>query len=113
MKSVIGGLLLLVVVSTASAGERAIEIWNPPEARLTHTAKTPHRVPAHRRISSHAALRKRRQVVTATVDKVKATDIPVETGKREPSFDDIPRQVTPEGNVLRVNDGSTGVMVTR
>ncbi|WP_143036536.1 hypothetical protein [Paraburkholderia steynii] len=112
MKNVIGGLLLLTVASSALAGERITEVWNPPEARLTCGTK-PHTCPAHHYVSARTGLPKRHQVLAAPSDKVETRDLPVEAGKHEPNFDEIPRQLTPEGNVLRVTGGAIHASVKR
>jgi hypothetical protein len=115
VKQVIGGLLLAVAASSACAGHRYVEVWDPPEARpLVRNAKSAHRQLTHRRISAaHAAFPKRQRLVTATAGKIKAPDMAGDNGKHGPSFDSIPRQVTPEGNVLRVHRGQIRVQVER
>lgn len=113
MKNVIGGLLLLTAASSALASERIIELWNPPEARLAHGTKPHARPVAHHRVNARTHPLKRHRVLVVPADKLKTPDLPVEAGKREPNFDEIPRQLTPEGYVLRVNGGATNVAVVR
>ncbi|MDQ7975961.1 hypothetical protein QYH69_01710 [Paraburkholderia sp. SARCC-3016] len=150
---------LLAAAPAAFAGERIIEIWNPPEARLPagHTpearrgahligksATTPHRrkVLAHRSASaphqhqtaqrslqqgspqgSHeaasqprnpAANEGTRHATTPAIDASRLKHNEVPAPKHDLShFEDIPRIVTPEGNVLRVGTGGATAQVTR
>jgi hypothetical protein len=105
------GVFLLTIASSVSAGERYVEIWNPPEARVgavtgkcapkirgatasTHSAGkvVPRRIadPLSRSASGTSNTSSKR----APVSVVKKPAIP-------PSLY-IPRVITPEGNVLRV-----------
>ena len=99
-------LLLLVFTSSAFATQKYQEIWNPPEARgasLKHPA-TAHRSAKHTGGVQHIA-------------KARAHRAPVPKLAMKPSntrdFSDIPRQITPEGNVLRVDSRNTAAEVMR
>ncbi|PMS30392.1 hypothetical protein C0Z16_15230 [Paraburkholderia rhynchosiae] len=101
--------------ATFAAGTYS-EVWNPPEARGT----MPKHVRATRKVSSH------RRVITHTV-KVHARRAPTPAPKlmakqrnmqepvpaTEPDISDIPRQITPEGNVLRVTAHGAEAKVAR
>ncbi|ASL47754.1 hypothetical protein bAD24_III10185 [Burkholderia sp. AD24] len=111
----IQGVLLLAFASTAVAGEHYIEIWNPPEARLPQASssgkgiagKTPP-IPRH---ASRATPRR----VADPVARSAAGKRVVDTFKKPiaPRPNDIPRIMTPEGNVLRVNYTGSPVQVVR
>jgi hypothetical protein len=146
LASTIVALSLLAVAPAASAGERIVEIWNPPEARHFEPGKGAHLIgktatpPHHRKVLAHrnapaphshqtaqqspqpgssqtstqgslhqpaseAAHRSTAPVVD--VGRLKHNEVP--PPKHDVShFEDIPRIVTPEGNVLRVGtDGAT------
>ncbi|CAB3759576.1 hypothetical protein [Paraburkholderia solisilvae] len=155
---------LLAVAPAAFAGERIIEIWNPPEARqgahlIGKTARPPHhrKVLAHRSApaprahqtaqqpspaAAHSAMN---QAANEAADRPtnRATDRAADQTAAQPAadaashasaavvdagrlkhnevpppkhdisrFDDIPRIVTPEGNVLRVSTDSVTAQVT-
>jgi hypothetical protein len=110
------GAVLLAVASTATAGEHYAEVWNPPEARIGQpagkgklkmgkTALLPHGMGkvATRRIADPLA--------KASAGKPAASDGARKA--RSPRFIDIPRILTPEGNVLQVGTGHTSVYVLR
>ncbi|MFC0398047.1 hypothetical protein [Paraburkholderia rhizosphaerae] len=141
---------LLAAAPASFAGERIIEVWNPPEARqgahlIGKTAKPPH----HRKVLAHrgapiarlrqdaqqapqpASPRASQQAVHSPLNPstpkgagaaANRSAAPVTDASRfkhgeTPQskhdndithFEDIPRIVTPEGNVLRVGtDGAT------
>lgn len=129
MKRVGYGLLLLAFTSLTFAGERYVEIWNPPEARAGATGGSSagstagtRRDPSARKPSAAAGAKHKRvapRVVEARMhhpptavkiapkpraiedDAPRATPAPA-----SPSFPgtpDIPRLFTPDGNVLRVS----------
>jgi hypothetical protein len=108
------GAILLTVASSVSAGERYIEVWNPPEARggALH-AKRLHR-PIHRHAGPQAVKFRARQspapLPKAVAKRSKAQDVLRPT---EPDVTDIPRQITPEGNILRVSSRHDHVAVSR
>lgn len=109
------GSILLAVASAASAGERYIEVWNPPEARATSTHAAPLHKPLSRRRPVRQAVRFRARQIVAPVPKLVAKRSRPEGELRapEPDVTDIPRQITPEGNILRVDSRQAGVGVWR
>jgi hypothetical protein len=107
-------IALMALAPSAYAAGGYIEVWNPPEAR----ASAPHHVNATHKTATH------RHGATPTI-KVRArrpsapvARLATKTTRREnvpahaPDMSEIPRQITPEGNVLRVGSGglSAGVM---
>lgn len=108
MKAVICGLAALISVSAACAGERYVEIWNPPEARGgagRHHNQPSRKVSNHEKTDGRTAHRHSPRRVVAHAP-VSAAPVRAASQASRPTFDDIPRQLTPEGNVLRV-DGRT------
>ncbi|RDK01719.1 hypothetical protein DLM46_15230 [Paraburkholderia lacunae] len=115
MKLVGCGLLLLACTSSAFAGERYIEIWNPPEARggLLQGAGAP-KSPAHKRRVPHLVkARAHRMPTTTTKLAVKQGAAGAGTRRVTPDMSYIPRQITPEGNILRVDAHDSHVEVAR
>ena len=117
MLRVIGaGAMLFALASTVAASEHYVEIWNPPEARLVKptTKYKPHSgkpaliahtmpKPAARRVADPLA--KAAPVKHASGDALRKTV--------SPTVIDIPRIMTPEGNVLRVSASRMAVSVVR
>jgi hypothetical protein len=115
------GLLFLACTSSAVAGERYIEIWNPPEARggllqgtsasksPAHKRRVPHLVKtrAHRTLGVPAKLAMKPGAANAVTN--------ANAGARRviPDASEIPRLITPEGNVLRVDARGSRVEVVR
>jgi hypothetical protein len=108
------GALLSTVVSTAFASSHYVELWNPPEAHgqvSSRAAKVPPAPKKHAaRARATAAPQKERESM-----KPVATSMPAQTTPSlpRPTFDDIPRQKTPEGGVLRVRVSSMPVEIQR
>jgi hypothetical protein len=75
-----------------------LEIWNPPEARgaSLHRSTATHMPTMHTRAVQHIVMTRTRRMPAKT-----------------PDLSDIPRQITPEGNVLRVDSRNTTAEVTR
>ncbi|MGF6774910.1 hypothetical protein P3T21_000097 [Paraburkholderia sp. GAS334] len=112
-------LLLLGFTSSAFATGVYKEIWNPPEARG---------IPLHR-TTSHKQIKHTRNmprlVKARTPRAPMTTPAPTLTMKRhtastgvtaktpEPDLSDIPRQITPEGNILRVDSRDAAAEVSR
>ena len=100
------GSVAIVFTSGAGAAEHYVEIWNPPEihnrvqdlARQSKKPARPHKWHASKDTPSRTA----KQRVSAADSSERAAAI-VPRAKRRPRFDDIPRKMTPEGNVLRVS----------
>jgi hypothetical protein len=128
MRAIKLGLLALVIASPAFGGEHYIEVWNPPEARggnpSAHAALLAARKAEkarHRRASlhvardAHDAAHRSHAVASASAAAAPSASASAPASPRasvatterrtpsEPSFNDIPRQITPEGNVLRVD----------
>lgn len=109
------GVILLVVASAATAGERYIEVWNPPEARGGVSRMKPARKQSIHHHAVPRAVKFRARPSPASVPKVMAKQgkTPDELRTTEPDVTDIPRQITPEGNILRVDSRHTSVGVAR
>jgi hypothetical protein len=100
------GVFLLAVASSVSAGERYVEIWNPPEARIGAPAcKCAPKTHAPT-VSSHSAGKvvPRRVADPLAARSATSKRAPVSVVKKPaappPLY--IPRVITPEGNVLQV-----------
>jgi hypothetical protein len=113
LKVWIDGFAVMTVATSALAGNRYVEVWNPPEAhgsgnaRPTVSTRTTH----HRRrvkLQFNNNLPTLHDAVIAPSSKTLAANAQRRT---KPSFDAIPRQITPEGNVLRVSGAHAGVEV--
>ncbi|SOE66407.1 hypothetical protein SAMN05446635_2856 [Burkholderia sp. OK233] len=115
MKLVGCGLFLLACSSSAFAGERYIEIWNPPEARggLSQGAGAPKSLTHKRRVPHLVKTRAHRTPTTATKLAVKQGAADAGTRRVTPDVSEIPRLITPEGNVLRVDAHDSHVEVVR
>ncbi|WP_454825054.1 hypothetical protein [Paraburkholderia xenovorans] len=109
------GVLLLTVVSTVSAGERYVEVWNPPEARVdAPRAKLPHKQSMHRHTAPRAVKYRARSTPAPTRKLIaKQREIPADSRTATPDLTDLPRQITPEGNILRVDSRQAYVGVSR
>jgi hypothetical protein len=116
------GVMLLAGASVASAGanagERYVEVWNPPEARQAphagnHVASKPkpHRVSA----AIRTAKMKSNHVAVSTLKPAKhAHAARTLTWNSAAQARDLPPLLTPEGNVLRVGaKGAQPPQVTR
>jgi hypothetical protein len=102
--------------SAAGAGEHYVEIWNPPEARLVTPAAPGKSTAGKPALITHTMPK----AATRRVADPLAKAAPVRHAGSEmarrpvtPSPADIPRIITPEGNVLRVSGGAMGVSVAR
>jgi hypothetical protein len=105
------GVLLLTIASSVTAGERYVEIWNPPEARVgAATGKCASKshgaaASASVSVSRHNAARVvPRRVADPLPRSSLSKRAPVAAVKKTvvPPSGYIPRLITPEGNVLRV-----------
>lgn len=111
---------LLAFAGAAFGGERYVEVWNPPEARIAprtvnrplHAKKVRQSNVAMANVSRNrsaaAALKDTTATPKETVagSKDTATRRPVSQARTEhPALqpNDIPRAITPEGNILRVS----------
>lgn len=103
-KTISYGLFFLAMGSPAFAGARYVELWNPPEAHGAMPAGRPvHQTPKHRRAGVRIAHNGLHHRVAAAAPGPKASVATVDHRAHEPRYEDIPRQMTPEGNVLRVD----------
>jgi hypothetical protein len=99
-------LLLLGFTSSAFATQEYKEIWNPPEAR---GASHKHSATAHRSAKHTDGVQ---HIAKARAHRTPVPKLAMKPGNA-PDFSDIPRQITPEGNVLRVDSRNTAAEVTR
>jgi hypothetical protein len=109
------GLILLACTSSALAGERYVEIWNPPEARGgVLQGKGAPKPAAHKRRVPHL-LKTRAHHMPATSAKlaIRPGAAGAEAQRGTPNASEIPRLITPEGNVLRVGTHDSHVEVVR
>jgi hypothetical protein len=100
-----GGLLVFAVVSPSIAGETYREVWSPPEARGlvgVRPVQNARKMLPHRRTAAHVPHHRlpRRLVATAPVPATSMRSTASQASRPALTFDDIPRQITPEGNVL-------------
>ena len=113
MKSIASGIAALLVASVAHAEGKYVEIWNPPAARGAPGADMRMRVQRHH-ASVHASKKSKRVVaVKAAAPVAHQSTMSKSDRSSKPTFDDIPRQLTPEGNILRVNGARDSAMVLR
>src|SRR5258706_5843729 len=108
------GLLLMALTSPAFAAERYVEIWNPPEAQNgMHRGKVASQALKHKRPTPH--LVKAKTHPSSAITKLAAKPRATHDGSRRltPDVPDIPRQITPEGNVLRVGAHDSHIEVER
>jgi hypothetical protein len=117
------GVVLLAVASTATAAGRYAEVWNPPEARVGHPAgqckcmaKSSKTKSGRAALLSHnmSKVGTRQVAALAKVPSVEKHGV-VDAARKatNPRSIDIPRIVTPEGNVLQVGTGSMPARVVR
>ncbi len=106
MKLVGCGLLLLAVTSPAFAGDRYVEVWNPPEARggAHHDAQSAlPKAPKHHRVAPRLVDAGVRPPTLDTRPAAKPSANERATPHAAPGTPEIPRLFTPDGNVLRVS----------
>ncbi|WP_341315845.1 hypothetical protein WN982_19675 [Paraburkholderia sp. IMGN_8] len=92
------------------------EVWNPPEARATapQRVKAAHKLGIHRHVVPHAVKVHVRRAPTSESKLVaKQSNMQKTVPTDEPDMSEIPRQLTPEGNVLRVDSRNMSAEVTR
>jgi hypothetical protein len=109
-------LLMATLAPTAFAVGTYSEVWNPPEARGTMPkhVKATRKTASHRRLIPHTLRVHARRVPTTSSKLVaKQHNMPQAVPATEPDISDIPRQITPEGNVLRVTGHRAEAEVTR
>lgn len=109
------GAMLLVFASTGVAGEHYVEIWNPPEARQVKPPVSgklkPGRASILSRRTPKVTPRRVADPVAKSLPGARAAASPTKPLTPQPTS--IPRIMTPEGNVLRVNNDGAPVEVVR
>jgi hypothetical protein len=108
--------LMATLAPTAFGAGTYSEVWNPPEARASaaHTVGTLHKPTVRRHTAAHAVkVHSRRTSPTASRLVAKQGNVRKTLRRDEPGMSEIPRQVTPEGNVLRVRSRVASVQVIR
>jgi hypothetical protein len=109
-------LLTAALAPTAFGAGMYSEVWNPPEARATapHRPTALHKLAVRRHVALHAKKAySRRTLAPATKLVAKQGNVPKILPQDEPDMSEIPRQVTPEGNVLRVKGHALSAHVVR
>ncbi|WMY11253.1 hypothetical protein [Paraburkholderia phenoliruptrix] len=109
-------LLTAVLAPTAFGAGKYSEVWNPPEARATapNTATALHKLAVRRHVALHAKkVNSRPTSASASKLVAKQGNAPRTSPKDQPDMSEIPRQVTPEGNVLRVRGHALSAHVVR
>ncbi|TFE40026.1 hypothetical protein E2553_24890 [Paraburkholderia dipogonis] len=109
-------VLMAALAPAAFAAGTYTEVWNPPEARATapHRVSAAHKTAAHRHLVPHAVkVHARRAPTFAPKLMAKQSQMQNAVPADKPDMSEIPRQITPEGNVLRVTTRGASVEVTR
>ena len=109
-------LLTVALAPTAFGAGLYSEVWNPPEARATAPRRTTalHKPAMRRHVALHGKKAfSRRKSAPASRLVAKQGNAPRALPKNEPGMSEIPRQVTPEGNVLRVRGQAISAHVVR
>jgi len=102
-------LLLLGFSASVFSGESYREVWYPPEAGgVPPHSTTAHRAPKHKHVTSRLlkarSHRAPRSLSTPTLAmKRRVPPTTTRAAPSQPDMSDIPRQMTPEGNILRVD----------
>ncbi|HEY2000215.1 hypothetical protein [Paraburkholderia sp.] len=116
------GAVLFAIASTAAAGEHYVEVWNPPEARLVKPAgkcmpngKVAGKTALLSHGSTRVAPRRIADPLAKSASASAARHVGGNLGRKTPNqrFIDIPRIVTPEGNILQVRNSGAAVYVVR
>ncbi|MGF6773950.1 hypothetical protein P3T18_006464 [Paraburkholderia sp. GAS199] len=116
MKQIGLALMIAALSPVAFAAGSYTEVWNPPEARAAAPRRPGnlHRLATHRHASAHTVkFHARRAPASAPKLMVKQNRMQDAAPSTEPDMSDIPRQITPEGNVLRVTTHGATAQVTR
>lgn len=96
-------LFVAALATSTVAQARYVEIWNPPEARAAVAAPAA-RVRPRATKRQHVSIHTAKAAVRQSNPGGAVARGPAAASHAAPSFDDIPRQLTPDGNVLRVRD---------
>jgi len=116
LRFVSAAALLLAVASTAVAGEHYVEIWNPPEARIGQPVGKCKPRTGKTALLSHGMTKAAPRRIADPLAKASAGKHAGNDASKKatnPRFIDIPRIVTPEGNILQVSAGHMPVSVLR
>ncbi|CAE6726968.1 hypothetical protein R69927_01039 [Paraburkholderia domus] len=116
MKRIGLAVLMTALAPVAYAAGGYTEVWNPPEARATapHRVGAAHKLAVQRHVAPHAVkVHARRAPMSSVKLVVKQSHIQQAVPTAEPEMLEIPRQLTPEGNILRVDSRSISAEVTR
>jgi hypothetical protein len=109
-------ILVATLAPAAFAAGAYTEVWNPPEARATAPRKVTgaHKLEARRHVVPHTVKVHARHTAPSAFRLVaKQTNMQKTVPAAERDMSEIPRQLTPEGNILRVNSRGTAPKVTR
>jgi hypothetical protein len=107
LKLVFLSMLFFLGLSAASASERYTEVWNPPEASGSQTAKA--RAKPH--VATQTASKKKRKSATtvkqvadktASEPQMAAPRVKASPASPKQSEPVIPRKIEPNGQVMRV-----------
>ena len=104
MRPYILPVALLCLASSAYAGERYVEIWNPPEARTAPTRPATQKKTNHKSVVKKPSPTIARRVTDPAANTVRAAP-PASARTKVRPLDpntDIPRKIGPDGHVLRV-----------
>lgn len=116
MKGIGLALLVTTLSSVACAASGYSETWNPPEPRATspYMVNAAHKQATHRHIALHATRVHVRHARTSSRKLMAQQHLMQQVVPTEkPDMSAIPRQVTPEGNVLRVSSHGLSMKVER
>ena len=116
MKRVGLALLVATFAPAAFAAGGYSEMWNPPEARATvpHRVSAAHNQVTRWHVAPHAVkVHARRAPASAARVMAQRHHLQEVVPANEPDMSDIPGQITPEGNVLRVSSRGTSAKVGR
>jgi hypothetical protein len=116
VKRIALALLTAALAPAASAEGGYTEVWNPPEARATapHGVRAAHKLAVHGHVVPHAVkVHARRAPTLAPGLMAKQSKMHKTLPTGEPDMSEIPRQTTPEGNVLRVTGRGASAEVAR
>jgi hypothetical protein len=107
-------IVLMALAPTAYAAGSYVEVWNPPEARASAPrVKAAHKAVIHRRSAMHAIKLYTRRAPTPVAKLATKTSPRENVPPHAPDMSEIPRQRTPEGNVLRVDSRSMSAELIR
>jgi hypothetical protein len=114
VRKIAGLTILMAFAPTAFAAGSYVEVWNPPEARASAPhVKATHKALLHRRGAMHAVKLYRRRAPTPVAKLATKTNPRENVQAHAPDMSQIPRQITPEGNVLRVDSRSMSAELIR